>query len=278
MSSKEAEWLWGWDPTPGIVSIHAEPDGRVLVWRRIAATGVLVCEEERFRPWLLLDRLDDLQHLGSGLGRDDDAAAPIRYRELDGSGALRFLVTADDGRALTSAVLLGASQRTGKRVTFLGELPTRSILCLTAEEQYLVATGRTYFRDLAFDDLQRLQFDLETTGLDARRDRIFMISMRYHSGETEVLEAHGEGNAAEADLIRRLMERVRAADPDVIENHNLHGFDIPFLDRRSRMLGVRFSLGRLEGVGLRQRAARRGIATGDPNDRRRVCSSRPGES
>ena len=276
MNTKEADWLWGWDTTPGIVSIHAEPDGRAFVWRRIAATDALVREEERFRPWLLLDRLDDLQHLGSGFGRNTEASAAIRYRELDGPGALRFLVSADDGRALTSAVLLGASQRIGKRVMFLGDLPRQSILCLTAEEQYLVATGRTYFRDLAFDQLHRLQFDLETTGLDARRDRIFMISIRYHSGDTEVLEAHGESDAAEADLIRRLIERVRAADPDVIENHNLHGFDIPFLDRRSRMLGVRFSLGRLEGVGLRQRAARRGIATGDPNDRRRVRFIAPG--
>ena len=276
VNTKEAEWLWGWDATPGIVSIHAEPDGRAFVWRRIAATDALVREEERFRPWLLLDRLDDLEHLGSGFGRGHDASAAIRYRELDGPGALRFLVSADDGRALTSAVLLGASQRIGRRVTFLGDLPKQSILCLTAEEQYLVATGRTYFRDLVFDQLHRLQFDLETTGLDARRDRIFMISIRYHSGDTEVLEAHGEGNTAEADLIRRLMECVRAADPDVIENHNLHGFDIPFLDRRSRMLGVPFSLGRLEGVGLRQRAAHRGIATGDPNDRRRMRFVAPG--
>ena len=60
------EWLWGWDPTPGIVSVWAERDGRAIVWRRIAETGELVREEVRFRPWLLLDRLDDLRHLGAG--------------------------------------------------------------------------------------------------------------------------------------------------------------------------------------------------------------------
>src|SRR6476659_1749331 len=62
-----AEWLWGWDPTPGIVSVHADASGRVVVWRRIAESGALVREEERFRPWLLLDRLDDLKHLGASL-------------------------------------------------------------------------------------------------------------------------------------------------------------------------------------------------------------------
>lgn len=266
VSATEDEWLWGWDPTPGIVSVYADHDGRAVVWRRIAESDALVREDERFRPWLLLDRLDDLQHLG----------ASIHHRELEGPGALRHLVSADDGRALTSAVLLGASRRLGKRIGHLGELGQESVLSLPPEEQYLVATGRTYFRDLAFDHVHRLQFDLETTGLDARHDRIFMISVRYHSGDTEVLEALGDDDAAEAELIRRLMEHVRVADPDVIENHNLHGFDLPFLDQRSRILGVPLSLGRIGGPGLRQRAARRGAPSADPDDRRRVRFVAPG--
>ncbi len=232
-------------------------------------------EEECFRPWLLLDRIDDLLHLGAQLGRDDDTATSIRYRELHGPGALRYLVSADDGRALATAVLRGASARLGERIGHLGDLPKHSVLALAPEEQYLVATGRTYFRDLPFDEVHRLQFDLETMGLDARRDRIFMISIRYHTGETEVLEAAAEGDAAEAALIRQLMERVRAADPDVIENHNLHGFDLPFLDRRSRILGIPLTLGRIGGAGLKQRAARRGtprgaVGGGESDDRHRV--------
>src|SRR5881628_780355 len=188
LPSVPSELLWGWDPTPGIVSIHAEADGRITLWRRIAATGALVREEERFRPWLLLDRLDDLQHLGASFGPEGAEGPSVRWRELDGPGALRFLATADDGRALTNAVLRGASERLGKRVGHLGEMPGDSVLSLPWDEQYLVATGRTYFRDLPFDALHRLQFDLETTGLDARRDSIFMISIRYHDGTTEVLE------------------------------------------------------------------------------------------
>ncbi len=276
MREPNDEWLFGWDDTPGIVSIHADLDGRVTLWRRTPESGRLVREEERFRPWLLLEHIEDLGHLGPKLGRDDSPAAVIHSRELDGPGALRHLVSAHDGRALTSAVLRGASARLGKRITHLAELGQETVLSLPPEEQYLVSSGRTYFRGLQFDQLHRLQFDLETTGLDAQRDRIFMISIRYHSGDTEVLEAAGDGDAAEADLIRRLAERVRAADPDVIENHNLHGFDLPFLDQRSRKLGVALSLGRIGGPGLRQRAARRGAPSGDPADRRRVRFIAPG--
>ncbi len=115
--SREDEWLWGWDPTPGIVSVWAEGDGRATVWRRIAATGELVREEARFRPWRLLERLDDLQHLGAELAPDGDAGARITWRELDGPGALRFLVRAADLRTLTSAILHGAAQRLGRAFT-----------------------------------------------------------------------------------------------------------------------------------------------------------------
>jgi len=179
VTTAETEWLWGWDPTPGIVSVHAEPDGRAVVWRRLVDTGALVREEERFRPWLLLDSPDDLRH------RDAAPGSGLALCELDGPGALRWLASADDGRALTAALLRGASRRLGRRVGHVSELPERSVLVLPPDEQYLVATGRTYFRDLPFDALHRLQFDLETTGLDARRDRIFMISIRYHDGATD---------------------------------------------------------------------------------------------
>src|SRR5690348_7551561 len=107
MAPGEDEWVWGWDPTPGIVSVWADLDGRAIVWRRIVKTGKLVREEARFRPWLVLDRLDDLQHLGGRLGHEGCEGIPNTFRELDGPGSLRYLVSAEDGRALISAVLEG---------------------------------------------------------------------------------------------------------------------------------------------------------------------------
>ncbi|MDX6712423.1 MAG: polymerase, archaea type, partial [Blastocatellia bacterium] len=225
---------------------------------------------------LLLDRLDDLKHLGSELFGKGDNNTRISFRELDGPGALRYLVSAKDGRTLTSAVLEGASTRLGRRLNHLRELGKACYLFLPPEEQYLVATGRTYFRDLAFDQLHRMQFDLETTGLDPGRDRIFMVSVCNPDGTTEVLEAHAKGDDGEADLIRQLVARVQAADPDVIENHNLHGFDLPFLNERARLLDVPLALGRIGPTGLLQRAARRGVATGTAEARRRVRFMVPG--
>lgn len=281
VSAREDEWLWGWDPTPGIVSVWAEPDGRAFVWRRVPATGeppgrgapmaaprpaarVLVREDVRFRPWLLLASLDDLAHLGARLRPEGDAPAAhhVTYQELAGPGALRYLVRASDGRSLASAVLQGASRRLGHPLKQVRELGAGAVLALPPEEQYLVASGRTYFRDLAFDDLRRAQLDLETTGLDPDTDRVFLAALRDPEGRARVLEASGDGDEAEAELIRRLVTEVQALDPDVIENHNLHGFDLPFLARRARRLGVPLALGRAGRPGLLPRPASRGASLG----------------
>jgi DNA polymerase, archaea type len=263
MPTREDEWLWGWDPTPGIVSIWAERDGRAFVWRRLSPDGSPNREIDSFRPWLLLDSLDDLLHLGNLLSPEQDIETnwqSFTYRELEGPGHLRYLVSAPDGRALEAAVLTGASSRMTTPPTHINDLGD-NCLCLPPEEQYLVATGRTYFRDLAFDDLHRLQFDLETTGLDATTDHVFLVAIRTNRNFTCVLDV-GEnglrGAAAEADLIQRLARLIRDLDPDVIENHNLLGFDLPFLAQRAQALGIPLILGRTGAPGLRQRAASRG--------------------
>jgi DNA polymerase elongation subunit (family B) len=60
-----------------------------------------------------------------------------------------------------------------------------------------------------------------------------MIAVRYPSGATDALEVPSDGKAAEVLLIRELIAKVTAVDPDVIENHNRHCFDLPFLARRA---------------------------------------------
>ena len=275
--SSTDEWLWGWDRTPGIVSIWAGRDGRALLWRREPGTLQLLREEKRFRPWLLLPTLEDLEHLGDRLvpeagylessagtptgARSLDVTA-VTYRHLRGPGHLCYLVSAANSRLLESAVLTGMSRRLGERDARISDLGDDGVLYLPLEEQYLVSTGQNYFRDLVFDDLHRLQFDLETTGLDPRHHRIFLVSVRDNRGLERILDineaAHLEGADAERDLIRRLAVLIREIDPDILENHNLQGFDLPFLAKRAEMLGIALSLGRSGAPGLLTRRASRG--------------------
>lgn len=264
LTSHEDEWLHGWDATPGIVSVWAEPDGRALVWRRERESKRLLREVEQFRPWLLLASLTDVQHLGARLVPHslDAPLGAITYEELEGDSGLRYCVRGPDVRLLRKSVLRGASQRLGRQVNGVRELGADQLLVLPPEEQYLVATGRTYFRGLEYDDVRRLQFDLETTGLDPDVDRVFLIALRTPEGEHELLEAAADDDAAEAQLLQRLAERIRFHDPDVIENHNLHGFDLPFVMRRAERLRIRLSLGRQAGADFALRPSSRGARLG----------------
>jgi DNA polymerase elongation subunit (family B) len=272
-AAEQDEWLWGWDSTPGIVSIWADLSGRALIWRRNPATSELLREEAGFRPWALLPSLELVSHLGSDLVHAPPGEEPhgaLAYHTLEGPGRFAYYVSASDGRALESALLTGASARLGRKVTRLGELDDEALLFLPPEEQYLVASGRTYFHDLPFDALRRLQFDLETTGLNPERDAIFLVSVKDSAGLETTLDAAEKGltgSTAEADLIRRLCALICERDPDVIENHNLHGFDLPFLVTRARVHGVRLTLGRIPQLTVRERAAGRGYrAWGDQSE------------
>ena len=234
--------LFGWDPTPGIVSVWASRAGKAWVWQRIGDR--VNCTRETFRPWLFATTLDDLAHLGSALQPEEDEAV-VSYRVLDGpDGSYRYLLSARDGRMLERALLDGASRRLNRRITSLSALGD-TYYRVGPVEQYLMSTGRVFFRGMAYHDLHRLQFDLETTSLDPARGRIFLVAVRDNRGFEQVLEAATP--AEEATLIANLCALIRQRDPDTIENHNLMGFDLPFLEHRASVLKVPLLLGR-DGV------------------------------
>src|SRR5438067_2352239 len=242
----EDERVFGWDAMPGIVSVWANREGRAVVWQRLE--GRIAFTTERFRPWLFATTLEDLAHLGKSLLPWDAAGgdvAAVSYRELEGpEGSYRYLLSARDGRVLERMLLNGASRRLGRQVTNLNDLP-ETYYRVGPVEQYLMLMGRVYFRGMVYDDLHRLQFDLETTALDPHRGRIFMVSMRDNRGLAMTIDAPTPGE--EAELITRLCALIRERDPDVIENHNLFGFDLPFLEQRAEVLGIPLILGRAGG-------------------------------
>jgi hypothetical protein len=233
--SGDDERLFGWNPAPGIVSVWADRAGRALVWRREGER--VTCSRENFRPWLLATSLDDLRHLreapmpslAPGAGN-----AMFTYRELKGAeGTYRYLLFARDARALESELATGASKRLGRRVNTVNDLPNEYYR-VGPVEQYLMLSGRVYFRGLNYEDIHRLQFDLETTALDPHRGRIFLIAVMDSRGFSTVLDAPAPED--EPRLIRELCALIQERDPDVIENHNLFGFDLPFLEQRASVL------------------------------------------
>ncbi|WP_407572726.1 3'-5' exonuclease [Deinococcus altitudinis] len=225
--------LFGHDSTPGIVSVHADHLGQAWVWRRVGESVTL--ERPTFRPWLFARDLRDVEHLGSRLVWNDDSA-PFSVRSLKGEeGTLRYLLTASDGVALRREVLRGASRRKGRTVSSLREVS--GYYAAGNVEQYLMASGRTYFKNMEMGDTVRLQFDLETTGLNPDTSRMFMIAVKDNRGFERILEARKANQ--EREMIEDLMRIIAERDPDIIENHNIQSFDLPFLVGRADRLGMK---------------------------------------
>src|SRR5438105_13245690 len=156
-----SENLFGWDETPGIVSVWASRAGKALVWRRIGEQ--IVCEQEQFRPWLFARTLTDLEHLGNAIRpttSPDAGKALITFRELDGPpDTYRYLLSARDGRMLEQALCTGASRRLDRKVTNLNDLQ-ETYYHVGPVDQYLMLTGRVDFSGIVYDDLHRLHIDL----------------------------------------------------------------------------------------------------------------------
>ncbi len=269
------EWLFGWDPTPGIVSIWAGRDGRALVWRREGDR--ILRFTESFHPWFLTTSLDDLDYMRSKIApthSSESSRATIRYQEFRGpKNTYRYLISANQERILEQAVLTGATRRLGHRVSGFNDPSMRDrYYRVGSVEQYLMRTGKVYFRGLTYEQLHRLQFDLETTALDPNRGRIFMVSVHDNHGLATVLEAPTAED--EDHLIKELCALVRQHDPDIIENHNLFGFDLPFLERRAALLQIPLALGRSGGPMLLERREET-LAVG-PDASKRARYSVPG--
>lgn len=230
--------IFGHDATPGIVSVHADHRGQVWVWKREWESVTL--ERDIFRPWVFARDLRDVEHLGPRLVWNDESAE-LSVRSLKGKeGTLRYLLTARDGQLLRQEVLRGASKRKGQRISSLRDVS--GYYSVGPVEQYLMLTGRTYFKGLEMQDTVRLQFDLETTGLNSDTSRMFMISVKDNRGFERILEARKASQ--EGEMIEALMGIIAERNPDIIENHNISSFDLPFLIGRAQRHGVPLNFSR----------------------------------
>ncbi len=114
-------------------------------------------------------------------------------------------------------------------------------------QQLLLASGRTLFKGMEFDDLRRMQLDIEvrsTKGFpDARRsgDEIIIVALSDNRGWSEVLDSRTDG---ESGLLSRMVSAIQERDPDVIEGHNIFRFDLPYIRSRCRRFGIHFAVGR----------------------------------
>ena len=203
--------LFGWDATERIVSVEVGEDSVTTYLRR--EDGRLDVERAPVAPWLLTA---------------DPRALPGRQAAtLSGDGALRYLFTFAN---LSDYHEARRALRDAHVDHYAAASPVR---------MQLLQSGRTLFKGMSLRDVVRLQLDIETDGLRAQDgDRVLMVALRDSRGWDECIVGDEE------QILRGLVEAVRERDPDVIEGHNIHGFDLPFLLERARRVGIPLAIGR----------------------------------
>lgn len=118
-----------------------------------------------------------------------------------------------------------------------GEKTKDKVLILPPVEQYLIAREKRLFKGFEeYNDITRFGFDLETTSLEPKDGRIFMIGIKTNKGYKKVIEC------ADEDQERKgLVEFFRIIDelkPSIIGGYNSANFDWFWIFERCKALNI----------------------------------------
>ncbi len=218
-------YLYGADPTECIVAVERSGQDKMRVWRRI--DGVVQEDRVTFRPWLLMEEQPAFA----------DLAKDLRVTRLGGNADYRWFVECRGWSVY---------QEVRSRLRDAG---VDALLFASPIQQYLISSGRTMLKGMTFDQLLRLQLDIEGTSLDPHdpHARVLLVSSCTSEGEERLFGAAGED---ERTILQDITDFIRAVDPDVIEGHNIFNYDLPYLRARAEACGVTLAWGR-DGSALR---------------------------
>ena len=128
----------------------------------------------------------------------------------------------------------------------------KQYLVVTPIEQFMISTGKRMFKGYDdYDQTLRLIFDLETTGLNTKIDRIEQFGVRFNrpvklNGEyidferifTVTGETEEEKNASELENIINFLRVIYTFKPDIITAHNGETFDWNMIFGACQRLGT----------------------------------------
>ena len=114
---------------------------------------------------------------------------------------------------------------------------TDSIQILSPVEQYLVQKNKRLFKGFEeYDEIHRFVFDIETTGLDPKTSKIFLIGMKDNRGFIKLLSAQNEDE--EKRMIVDFFKTIDDLKPSLVGGYNSAFFDFPFILKRAEILKV----------------------------------------
>ncbi len=230
--------LFGHDDETNIVAVQAHTNTLVRIYKR---SGDLVeYRDEEFYPFF---HLSDKRFI-------ENFPDKFWIKKLEGNSFYQYLCAFPSVSILWDAVNYILRKLTKEfKTNYNSHLDTEHIfLRPDMNTQYLMQSGKTLFKGMNFNDLHRMQIDIETYSKDYRfsradkkDDRIILISLSDNRGFEKVI---GGKNVSEKKLIEQCIRIINDKDPDIIEGHNIFNFDLPYILRRCELHGIEFAIGR----------------------------------
>lgn len=127
---------------------------------------------------------------------------------------------------------------------------SKQYLIVTPQEQFMIATGKRFFKGYDdYDQVLKMTFDLETTGLNTERDRINQIGIKFNrpfpghpNGFEKIISIVGntkeEKDECERWAITQLFKIIYTFKPDIITAHNGENFDWNMIIGACHRLGM----------------------------------------
>ena len=116
-----------------------------------------------------------------------------------------------------------------------GEKTKDKILMVSPVEKYLISKEKRLFKGFdEYNDITRFVFDLETTSLEPKDGRIFMIGMKTNKGFQKVIECSNEDE--ERSGIVEFFRTINEIKPSIIAGYNSANFDWFWIFERCKAL------------------------------------------
>lgn len=232
-------FLNGEDPEKYIVGVEYDyRQNKIFKIIQDPVRGKIV-REDKLTPFLWVSDLTHLNFYDGSKARQKmkmgEHGITIKKLRTDGNEKLeagpKFLVKCSKGyRHLLDFFKQGG-------VDPWGEETKKYFTILNVVEQFLIQSKKRLFKGIdEYDDVHRFMFDIETTGLNPKTDKIILIGVKDNRGFRELIPAFGEDG--EKKCIIRFFETFREVLPSIIAGYNSADFDFTFIEKRAEILGV----------------------------------------
>jgi len=231
--------LYGSNQEENIVAVHPASDRSMRMYIRNA--GGITTRDAEFYPFFFISNPKFLV----------DYKKKHWVKELGGENYYKYLCVFISWLDLWDAiryVLEKYNENAPVKVDSFSDLP---VLHLRTDPvtQFLTQSGRTLFKGSIFGNLRRLQLNIaaytkpgfKINNPQRAEDRILVIALSDNGGWNHTI---GGKRITEKTMLLDLIKVIHDKDPDVIEGHNIFGFDLPYILARCEMNGIDFAVGR----------------------------------